>query len=275
MRSFFKSKSEREKDKLARDIERTEQKIKTDDELSELEKKRRELDKKKARHDSRNFHDKVFDTTVQLNQLEKKFVIRIVSEANAVKHERSINQSSKRAEKRLKNAYLSLVMVKHAKKRLIEIQNDREWNLAMRELSGAIKTMNEISVGSDRLQKLLFRARVEKMGWMEDNGSDGWFNEKTEQLVSKEELDSVMSSDPIDLIVADDIYDTLLENPSASSINNCAERSVGIDSTFEDIAEMSKETNNQPASAKETADIEEEFSDDELEESMRSWGKIC
>lgn len=272
---FFKSRSEREKARLERDIERTEKQIKTDDELSELEKRRRELDKKKARHDSRNFQDKVFDATVQLNQLEKKFVVRIVSEANAVKQERSKNQSSKRAEKRLKNAYLSLVMVKHAKKRLIEIQNDREWNLAMRELSGAIKTMNAISVGSDNLQKILFRARVEKMGWMEDNGSDGWFNEKTEQLVSKEELDSVMNCDPIDLLVADDIYDTLLENPSMSSINNCAERSIGVDSTFEDIAEMSKEANTETAPAKESVSVEEEFSDDELEESIRSWGKIC
>ena len=131
MFGIFKSKAEREQEKLDKEIAKTERFLSDDKKMSDINKKRRELDKKKARRDDSNFRDKVFETNVKLNKLEEKFVMKIVSESNAVKYEREHNQSSKKSERRLKNAYLSLVMVKHAKKRLIEIENERDWNLAL------------------------------------------------------------------------------------------------------------------------------------------------
>ena len=178
---FFKSKAERAQEKLDREIAKTERYIDDSKKLNDIQKKRKDLDKKKARREDSDFRDKVFETKVRLNKLEEEFVMKVVAESNSVKFERERNQSTKKSEKRLKNAYLSLVMIKHAKKRLLEIENERDWNLAMRDLSGAIKTMNAISVGSQNIQKVLFRARVQKMGWLEDNESSGWFNEKTEE----------------------------------------------------------------------------------------------
>ncbi len=270
---FFKSKAERAQEKLDRDIERTEKRLKDDKTLSDIGKKRKELNKKVARREDSNFRDKVFETNVKLNQLEKKFVTKVVSEANAIKYDRSKNQSSARAERRMKNAYLSLVMVKHAKKRLVEIQNERDWNLAMRDLNGAIKTMNAISVGSENIQKLLFRTRVKQMGWKEDNESSGWFNQETEEMVSKENLDAVMNSDPVDLMVADDIYDTLLDDPTSSIINDIAERSVGVEASFDDMANMANKAEEEQTLTDDEL-IAQDFSDAELNESIRSWGKL-
>ena len=121
---FFKSKAEREQEKLEKERAKTERLIDDSKKLNDIRKQRQDLDKKKARRADSNFRDKVFETNVKLNQLEEKFVMKIVAESNAVKFERERNQSSKKSEKRLKNAYLSLVMVKHAKKRLIEIENE-------------------------------------------------------------------------------------------------------------------------------------------------------
>ncbi len=266
---IFKSKAEREQEKLDKEIAKTERYLSDDKKMSDINKKRKELDKKKARRDDSNFRDKVFETNVKLNKLEEKFVMKIVTESNAVKYERERNQSTKKSEKRLKNAYLSLVMVKHAKKRLIEIENERDWNLAMRDMSGAIKTMNAISVGSQNVQKMLFRARVQKMGWMEDNESSGWFNEQTEEKVSNEEVQKVMNSDPVDLMVADDIYDTLLDDPTTSMINDYAERSIGVDADFDEMSDMSKKT-------EQTMDTETDMaiSDEEFDDYLRDWGKV-
>lgn len=271
---FFKSKAEREKERLERDIEKTERKIQTDKEISELEKRRKELDQKKARHDERSFHDKVFDTNVMLNQLEKEFTTNIFSEINDIKDLQAKNRSTTKAKARLKNSYLSLVMVKHAKNRMVEIQSERDWNIAMKDLGGAIKTMNSVSEGSNIIQKFLFRTRVKKMGWLEDNESGGWFNKNTEQQVTEDELRTVMNSDPIDLLVADDVYDTLLEKPSVSTIDDFAERSVGVDSTFEEVAGMSKAAGKQEnvQSTQPAYTAEDTFTDEELEESLKSWG---
>ncbi len=267
---FFKSKAERAQEKLDKEIAKTERYIDDSKKLSDIQKKRKDLDKKKARREDSDFRDKVFETKVRLNKLEEQFVMKVVAESNAVKYERERNQSTRKSEKRLKNAYLSLVMIKHAKKRLIEIENERDWNLAMRDLSGAIKTMNAISVGSQNIQKVLFRARVQKMGWLEDNESSGWFNEKTEEKVSNEEVRKVMNADPVDLIVADDIYDTLLDDPTTSMINEYAEKSVGVDANFDEIAGAAK--------AEETENYEDvspaPMSDEEFDDYLRDWGKV-
>ncbi len=268
MFGIFKSKAEREQEKLDKEIAKTERYLSDDKKMSDINKKRKELDKKKARRDDSNFRDKVFETKVKLNQLEERFVMKIVSESNAVRVDRENNQSSKKSEKRLKNAYLSLVMVKHAKKRLLEIENERDWNLAMRDLSGAIKTMNAISVGSQNVQKLLFQVRAQRMGWLEDNESSGWFNEKTEEKVSNAEVQKVMNTDPIDLIVADDIYDTLLDDPTTSMINECAAKSVGVDANFETVAEMAEKS-------EQDADLGSvPMSDEEFDDYLRDWGKV-
>ena len=266
---FFKSKAEREQEKLEKERAKTERLIDDSKKLNDIRKQRQDLDKKKARRADSNFRDKVFETNVKLNQLEEKFVMKIVAESNAVKFERERNQSSKKSEKRLKNAYLSLVMVKHAKKRLIEIENERDWNLAMRDLSGAIKTMNAISVGSQNVQKVLFRARAQKMGWLEDNESSGWFTEQTEERVSNEEVKKVMNSDPVDLLVADDIYDSLLDDPTTSMINDYAEKSIGVDSNFDEMAEAADKVDQEFASSA-SADM----SDEEFDDYLRDWGKV-
>ena len=268
MFGIFKSKAEREQEKLDKEIAKTERFLSDDKKMSDINKKRRELDKKKARRDDSNFRDKVFETNVKLNKLEEKFVMKIVTESNAVKYEREHNQSSKKSERRLKNAYLSLVMVKHAKKRLIEIENERDWNLAMRDLSGAIKTMNGISLGSQNIQKTLFQFRAQKMGWLEDNESSGWFNEKTEEKVSNAEVQKVMNSDPIDLLVADDIYDTLLDDPTTDMINEYASKSIGVDTNFEQVSEFS-EKQEQSVQAEPVS-----ISDDEFDDYLRDWGKV-
>ncbi len=265
---FFKSKAEREQEKLDRDRAKTEKYIDDDKKLSDIRKQRKDLDKKKARREDSNFRDKVFETNVKLNQLEEKFVMKIVAESNSVKYAKEHNQSYAKAEKRLKNAYLSLVMVKHAKKRLIEIENERDWNLAMRDLSGAIKTMNAVSVGSQNVQKVLFRARAQRMGWLEDNESAGWFNEKTEERVSNEEVNKVMNSDPVDLLVADDIYDTLLQDPTTSMINDYAEKSIGVETNFEDLSAASQKADEDIAS------MEASLSEEEFDDYLRDWGKV-
>ena len=164
-------------------------------------------------------------------------------------------------------------MVKHAKSRLVEIQSERDWNLAMKDLSGAIKTMNSVSTGSNIIQKMLFRFRVKKMGWLEENESGGWFNKKTNEQVSESELQQLQDSDPVDLLVAEDVFDSILENPSISFINDCAENSEGVDSSFEDVARMSNALKAADSQGGSKQEAESDYiSDEELEQEMSQWG---
>ena len=106
------------------------------------------------------------------------------------------------------------------------------------------------------------------MGWLEDNESSGWFNEKTEEKVSNDEVQKVMNSDPIDLIVADDIYDTLLNDPTTSMINEYASKSIGVDTNFDDVSEIS-EKEDQSLQSEGTS-----ISDEEFDDYLRDWGKV-
>ncbi len=270
--AFFKSKAEREREKLMKDERKIERQIRDAQEMSQIYQQRTALDKRKDKIDEMSFKDKVRKVGTELNILERKFTTKLQSDINSVKNKQEQNLNYDRERIRMKNSYYTLITIRRAKERLVEVQTEREWSLAMRDLSKSMKLLNQISSGSQILQKAVFQYRYGRMRVKEemaDKNMDHYYGFSVDKIVKDEVMDEVQNSDLIDMLVTDDLYTRLLDNPSPTEIKECINKNVGVQMQPEEVGDIA-EKDNEYAQQNQFPQL----SDEEYEKLMEDMSKI-
>ncbi len=270
---LFKSKTEKEREKLLKEEAKMNKGIQEAEELSQIARRRDALDKKKDKIDEINFKDKVRKAGTNLNILEKKFTTRLQSDINSVKNKQEQNLPFDRERLRLKNSYYTLITIRRAKERLVQVQNEREWHLAMRDLSKTLKILNDISGGSKLLQKILFQHRYSNMLDKEAAGDkmlNGYYGFSIDNAVKDAEIEHIMQGDLIDMLVTDELYKRLLSNPSPIEIRECINKNVGVELQPDMVEKMAEKDEDYMKFEQSTVTM----TDEEAEAILEGFGKI-
>ncbi len=254
---LFKSKAEREQQKLDRDKEKIQKMASDSDRLDRISKEREIIDAHRDTLTERDFRKKVIKARSGLMSMEQKFTVKLVSAVNEAKRLESEHRSPDKARTKIKNAYYTLIVVKESQERLNRIESDHEWSMAMRDLSDTLKIMNSISSGSEPLKKLLFKYRYAKAEMGNNYSGDklkGYYGKSIDEIADKEKIDELADKDVIDFVVSDEIYDMLMKDCSASAIRECVAKNCAADipleeavSIVEDEAKQASVNGEEPA----------------------------
>jgi len=251
VKSLFNN-PEKEKKKLEDEEKKINERIKTEIERSEIAQKRADIERKNDAIDDMNFKKKVYEADIRLGLLEKEFITRLTSDINAVKKREEQNLPIDEQKTRMKNSYYTLITIRRLQERLVQVKDERQWNLAMRDKSETIKIINEISSGSTFLQNIIFKYRYGKMVAKEKLAKKNMNNQygaSIDSIVSDEEIDRIKNGNLIDMLVTDELYKRLLDDSSISNIKNCLDKNDGVTVQPDKIEEISSEEKDADSSS--------------------------
>ena len=260
---LFGSKAERAEKKLEEKKKKHEQYIKDTDRLRYVEVGTEIIDNSKSRKEKEEFNRKVAKIRASLKLDEEKMLTKMVGLSYDIKTLEEKNRKTKKERVRFKNCYYTVLIIRRALERLSDIEDDRQMSMVMGDINKQLKTMNQISVGYQPLQKLLFRYRKTRLDFQEtyeENRIKSYYGKELDETISDADVRNVLDTELIDLLVKDDIYDVLLDNCNAENIRQCVDSNVGIDLEPDDVERMRQKNaeSKEPIPGIDNSDVDEE-----------------
>lgn len=243
---LFGNKADKAEKKLEEKKKKHDQFIKDSGRLRDVEIGKEIIDNSKSRIEKEEFNRKVARVKASLKLDEDKLLTKMVGLSYDIQNLESKNRKTEKEKVRFKNCYYTVLIIRRALERLNDIEDDNQMNKIMLDISKQLKTMNQISVGSQPIQKLLFRFRKARLDHQEKNEVNrikSYYGKELDNNVGDDDAKRLLNSDLIDLLINDDIYDVLLNNCNADNIRNAVDENVGVEYEPDDIEDM-KEKNS-------------------------------